>query len=94
MLRLFEDRYAFANPLNELVSPSQPIQSIEHLHGRAHVLDRQGPIRAGRHVFIYGERGVGKSSLAAAAARQCQSSEADYIDIGCGPDATLASSRL
>jgi hypothetical protein len=42
-------------------------------------------------VFIYGDRGVGKSSLAAAAARQYQSSEASYIDIGCGPDAALSS---
>jgi hypothetical protein len=42
-------------------------------------------------VFIYGDRGVGKSSLAAAAARQYQSADANYLDIGCGPDATLSS---
>lgn len=93
MLPSHSDRHTFASRLNELVSPSQPIQSIEHLHGRTHELDQidKALYAPGRHVFIYGDRGVGKSSLAAAAARQYQSSEADYIDIGCGPDATLSS---
>jgi uncharacterized protein len=93
MLPSFADRESFALRLNELVSPSQPIQSIEHLHGRSHELDQidKALYAPGRHVFIFGDRGVGKSSLAAAAARQYQSVEADYVDIGCGPDATLPS---
>lgn len=93
MLRSIEDRHDFANRLNQLVSPSQPIQSVEHLHGRIHELDQIDKVlyAPGRHVFIYGDRGVGKSSLAAAAARQYQSADANYIDIGCGPDATLSS---
>lgn len=75
MLRSFEDRHVFANRLNELVSPSQPIQSIEHLYGRSHELDQidKALYAPGRHVFIYGDRGVGKSSLAAAAARPSKS---------------------
>lgn len=40
----------------------------------------------GRHVFIFGDRGVGKTSLAAAAAAQYQSSDNNHIQIGCGPD--------
>ena len=93
MLRSFADRDVFAKRLNELVSPSQPIQSIEHLYGRVQELDQidKALYAPGRHVFIYGDRGVGKSSLAAAAARQYQSSDADYLDMGCGPDATLSS---
>lgn len=93
MLPSHPDRHTFASHLNELVSPSQPIQSIEHLHGRTHELDQidKALYAPGRHVFIYGDRGVGKSSLAAAAARQYQSSDGGYIDIGCGPDATLSS---
>jgi uncharacterized protein len=93
MLRSFEDRHGFANRLNQLVSPSQPIQSIEHLYGRAHELDQidKALYAPGRHVFIYGDRGVGKSSLAAAAARQYQSSDAIPLDIACGPDASLYS---
>jgi hypothetical protein len=92
MLTSFKDRHSFANRLNELVSPSQPIQSIEHLHGRAHELVQidKALYAPGRHVFIYGDRGVGKSSLAAAAAHQYQSADARYLDIGCGPDATLS----
>ena len=93
MLKSFEDRHSFASRLNQLVSPSQPIQSIEHLHGRTRELDQidKALYAPGRHVFIYGDRGVGKSSLAAAAARQYQSVDANYLDIGCGPDATLSS---
>ena len=93
MLDSFVDRETFAKRLNELVSPSQPIQSIEHLYGRVQELDQidKALYAPGRHVFIYGDRGVGKSSLAAAAARQYQSSDADYLDVGCGPDATLSS---
>src|SRR5262249_42663943 len=45
----------------------------------------------GRHVFIYGDRGVGKSSLGATAAGQYQTSDAAYLDVSCSPEATLAS---
>lgn len=45
----------------------------------------------GRHIFIYGDRGVGKSSLAATAASQYQSADSDYIDVSCSPEATLSS---
>lgn len=76
-----------------MVSASQPIQSIERLHGRERELDQieKALFAPGRHVFIYGDRGVGKSSLAAAAANQYQSADASYIDVGCGPDANLSS---
>ena len=67
------DRHAFGERLNELVSPAQPIQSIENLQGRTKELARieKALFAPGRHIFIYGDRGVGKSSLAAAAANQC-----------------------
>jgi uncharacterized protein len=87
------DPHAFGSKLHTLVSPAQPIQSIEHLQGRTKDLSRieKTLFAPGRHVFIYGDRGVGKSSLAAAAANQAQSSDASYIDVGCTPDATLKS---
>lgn len=87
------ERSEFGERLNHLVSPARPIQSIEFLQGRAKELDRidKALFAAGRHIFIYGDRGVGKSSLAAAAANQCQSSDAPYIDVSCGPDSTLSS---
>lgn len=81
----------FGEKLNSYVSASQPIQSIEHLLGRATELERinKSLFAPGRHIFIYGDRGVGKSSLAATAANKYQSADASYIDVSCAPDATL-----
>lgn len=44
----------------------------------------------GRNIFIYGDRGVGKSSLAATAAAQYQSSDAEPIHVACSPDTSFA----
>lgn len=87
--KLTEDE--FGTKLNQWVSPARPIQSIQHLQGRAKELAiiKKALFAPGRHIFIFGDRGVGKSSLAAAAANLCQSSDAPYIDIGCTPDSTL-----
>lgn len=87
------DKYSFGKKLNEVVSPARPVISIENLIGRAEELDRieKALFAQGRNVFIYGERGVGKSSLAATAANQWQSSDAEYIDISCSPDSTVKS---
>jgi hypothetical protein len=87
------ERDRFGTQLNKLVFPSHPIDRIEHLYGRTKELDRieKALFAEGRHIFIYGDRGVGKSSLAATAANQYQSADASYIDVGCAPNATLAS---
>lgn len=87
------ERNDFGVKLNHLVSPAKPIQSVEQLQGRTKELARieKALFAEGRHIFIYGDRGVGKSSLAAAAANQCQSSDASYIDVSCSPDATYKS---
>ena len=87
------DKRSFGKRLNEVVSPSRPIISIENLVGRTGELDRieKALFAPGRNIFIYGERGVGKSSLAATAANQWQSSDASYIDISCSPDSTVKS---
>lgn len=87
------DKYTFGRKLNKVVSPSRPVISIEHLVGRGDQLDRieKALFSPGRNVFIYGERGVGKTSLAATAANQWQSSDAEYIDISCSPDSTVRS---
>lgn len=95
MIHSYPDRHTFGHRHNELVFPAQPVQTIEHLHGRTRELEliEKALFAPGRHVFIYGDRGVGKSSRAAAAASPYQSADATYIDIdiGCGPDATLSS---
>lgn len=93
MLNYSLDRHSFGQKLNKVVSPAQPIQTIEHLIGRDIELDRieKALFAPGRHIFIYGDRGVGKSSLAATAANQFQSSEAQYIDVSASPEATCNS---
>ena len=85
------EKHAFGEKLNKVLSASQPIQSVEHLYGRASQLDQieKALFAPGRHIFIYGDRGVGKSSLAATAANQYQSPDSSYIDVGCSPKATL-----
>lgn len=87
------DKKTFGELLSRVVSPSRPILSIEHLVGREKELDRieKALFAPGRNVFIFGERGVGKSSLAATAASQWQSSDASYIDVSCAPDSTVNS---
>lgn len=91
MLPTTMEMHDFGVRLNQLLSPARPIQSIEYLQGREKELSliRKALFAPGRHVFIYGDRGVGKSSLAAAAANQTQSSDAPYIDVSCAPDSTL-----
>ncbi len=86
------DRHSFGKKLAKLVFPAQPIHSIEHLFGREKELRRieEALYASGRHIFIYGDRGVGKSSLAATAANQYQSSDSEYIDVSCSPDATFS----
>ena len=83
--------HEFAGRLSEYISFSEPIDSIEHLFGREEelVTIKRALFVPGRHVFIFGDRGVGKSSLAATAATQYQSVDAPYIDIGCGTETTM-----
>ena len=86
------DKQEFGNKLAQLVFPARPIHSIEHLFGREKELRRieESLFASGRHVFIFGDRGVGKSSLAATAANQYQSSDSEYIDVSCSPDAKFS----
>jgi uncharacterized protein len=76
-----------------VVSPAQPVRSIEKLKGRdreLQLIDR-ALCAPGRNIFIYGDRGVGKSSLAATAAYQYQSSDSRPIVVGGSPDETFDS---
>lgn len=75
----------FAEELHRVLSPSNAIQTVELLHGRAKQLDdiRKALYSPGRQIFIYGHRGVGKTSLAQTAAYQHQSSDKFPIIVGC-----------
>lgn len=75
----------FQKILYAYLSPSEPISSVQLLKGRTKTLQqiRQALLSPGRHVFIFGDRGVGKTSLAQTAATLYQSSEAHPITLSC-----------
>lgn len=80
----------FYEKLNKVIRPSAPISSFEMLFGREkQVNEIEAALYAdGRHVFIYGDRGVGKTSLAQTVAVKLQTQN-DPIFVGCEPGSTL-----
>jgi len=87
------DRIEFTKHLYEVLNPSVPVDSIELLFGREKELeDIEYSLHArGRHCFIYGDRGIGKSSLAHTVATQLQSSEKRHLRAECHPNSTFVS---
>lgn len=81
----------FTDVIRRHLSPSAPIQSYENLRGRQEQLDNieRALLSPGRHIFIYGDRGVGKTSLAQTAAYRHQSSDNEPIKLACEKDTTL-----
>lgn len=79
------DETSFSQRLNELLSPSEPIRSPEHLKGRDRNLTdiRRNLGVKGRHIFIFGDRGVGKTSLAQTAAVGFHPSDSNPIRVAC-----------
>lgn len=77
---------AFEKILAEHVRPSAPIESFEHLFDRGKQLDRieEALSSPGRHIFIYGDRGAGKTSLAKSAAYKHHPSQGEPIYTACG----------
>jgi KaiC/GvpD/RAD55 family RecA-like ATPase len=82
------DQDQFVEILQSKLSVRSPVKSIERLFGRDKELElvEEALFDQGGHVFIYGDRGVGKSSLAASVAAQYQSSDNEPIQIPCGKD--------
>ena len=64
------DKERFGEALRSHIRPSNPIDSFEHLVGRDRQLEtvEEALTLPGRHIFIYGDRGAGKTSLALTAA--------------------------
>lgn len=84
-------RRQFAEALSGVASHSRPIDSTDHLKGREaqlHTLE-QAIYAPGRHVFVFGERGVGKTSLAKTAARATVDHVTHFRQIGCASDTTF-----
>ena len=86
-------RSEFATRLKNVLKPAKPIDSIELLFGREkEIEDIEYALPAdGRHCFIYGERGIGKSSLAHVVASQLQSSDKPHLRAECHKGSTFTS---
>lgn len=89
---LSQDERDFGTLLSKVLSPSRPLQSEEFLRGREEQLAgiKQALYQRGRHVLIYGFRGVGKSSLAQTAAFSL-SEGIDPIILGCDEQSSFRS---
>lgn len=77
--------------ISEALSPARAISSPEHLKGRdknIKQIERDLAI-PGRIVFVYGDRGVGKTSLALTTATLHQSSDALPITVSCDSSTQL-----
>ncbi len=75
----------FGKAIHQHVRPSSPIDTLELLKGREKELAeiKRALFATGRHIFIFGDRGIGKSSLAQTAAYQYQSADNAIIQVGC-----------
>lgn len=80
-----------AEVLGNHLSPSQEIKSPDRLIGRESYIQKikralQSP---GRHVFVFGDRGVGKTSLAVTTGQICATENKNFIYIPCSSDTTF-----
>ena len=87
------DNQTFGQAIGDIFSPARAVNSIEFLKGREANLQQisRAFTAKGRHVFIYGDRGVGKTSLALTSAYIHQNSGADPIAVSCDSETTLYS---
>jgi hypothetical protein len=86
------ERDQFVKILHSNLSPTSPIQWEEHLFGRQKQLQliEQALCAPGRSIFIYGDRGVGKTSLAHTVAHSHQSANHDPVLLACAPHTTFS----
>jgi Cdc6-like AAA superfamily ATPase len=84
-------REEFLKIRNSFLTSAQPVQSPQHLKGRTKAFQTllDSLTSPGRHAFIYGYRGVGKSSLAQTTAFQLHGSTSAPILVGCEPTSTF-----
>lgn len=76
--------------LNEYLTASKPVSHHEHLMGRQDVLKKieRAFASGGRHIFIHGDRGIGKTSLARSACLFHQPSDFGLLTVQCEPSAS------
>lgn len=85
------DEAAFREKLKELLTPAQPISRPEHLYGRDQKLTliSRALHSPGKHIFIFGDRGVGKTSLGRTAAAIHSGDEDGFAFIACDQNTTF-----
>lgn len=86
------DQDRIRDVLNRHLTPSAHITSPERLFGRGKKLIQieRAFNSTGRHVFIFGDRGVGKTSLAMTAAYMHQSAAEEPVYVLCSETTTFA----
>lgn len=77
--------------ISQNLSPERPIRSMEFLRGRMDDLSNiERELRYFHStIFIYGYRGVGKTSLARTAAQIVTTSDREHIYVACSPGARM-----
>jgi conflict system STAND superfamily ATPase len=77
--------------LGKYLSPENPIRTAEFLRGRDKDLESlQQELRHFRAIpFIFGSRGVGKTSLARTVAQQVTKSDREHVYVACAPGARM-----
>lgn len=83
---LVNDRSArFAAAIERHFSASNPVSDHELLHGRGDTLLQieRAFVSRGRHIFIFGERGIGKTSVARSASTFHQPSRLGFLTVQC-----------
>jgi hypothetical protein len=83
----------FTQILEQHLRPSRPIDTTELLFGRESALDRMQEAygSTGRQVFIYGDRGVGKTSVARTAGFMLNPVDSDPVYVAGGPGTSFQS---
>ncbi|MEL6704318.1 MAG: ATP-binding protein [Bacteroidota bacterium] len=76
---------AFVDELQHYLTPSSPIQRLQLLKGREEQVKQitRAFHSKGRHVFIHGDRGVGKSSLALSVANYLSEEDVRPVQLAC-----------
>lgn len=85
------DEESVGQIIQQHLSPSAEIRDPERLIGREKFLTkiRRALNSPNRHIFIHGERGVGKTSLAMTAGRLLAPSVENFIYVDCGESTTF-----
>lgn len=90
MLKGFDENRV-SELLADTFTPARPISRREVLFGRDSTLQKiSRALRSpGKHIFIYGDRGVGKTSLATTTAYETQPSSQDLVLVACNEPASF-----